>query len=131
MKINVDKLIVERIEDIDFHGMARDELKGYIRREVSSTIKKMVEEEVQKIIQAEIAKALEGEVATDDGWGHTAKYASFEDLFRQTFKAAMDKSWDAKREIEKQVAAKVDALIKGEMQAVVSKIADAIIKTRS
>jgi hypothetical protein len=64
----------------------------------------------------------------DDGWGRKETYPRFEDLFKQTFQKKMNDSWDAKREIERQVTAKVDALVKGEMTAVVAKIADALIK---
>lgn len=130
MDINIEKLVQERIEDMDMTGLARDEIRDHIRRNTVVQIQKIIEEEVRAIIKEEIAKVMAGEVKTDDGWGKKETYPSFEDLFKQVFQKKMNDSWDAKREIERQVAAKVDALVKGEMNAVVSKIVDALIKAK-
>ena len=127
MDINIEKLIQERIENMDLTGMARDEIRDFIRRDTANQLKKIIEEEVRGIIKEEIAKVMAGEVKTDDGWGKKESYPCFEDLFKLTFRKKMDESWEAKKEIGQQVNARVDALMRNEMKDVVQKIVDTLV----
>lgn len=134
MELNIETLVEAQVKrELEELG-----LKFIVENEVRSTISKGIGKEIvsnvaavaNQMIAEEVRKALDGEVATDDGWGHRKTYSSFEELFRETFKAKMNSTYDVKKEIEQLVKERVDSLVRQNYNRVLEKITDEITKSK-
>lgn len=134
MDLNIEGLVSKQVrlelEGMDLPGIIESEVRQCIASGVGKEIVASVSAVAKHMIAEEVRKALDGEVKTDDGWGKKNAYPNFEQLFRQKFKAAMDDTYEVKRVIEKQVAERVQSLIKQDYNKVIEKIVDEISKTR-
>jgi hypothetical protein len=122
MEINIESLVKERIEDMDLDYVVKEIIGGLIAKDVKETISRTVKEECLVMIRERIADALNGPVKTDDGWGKKEEYPSFGDLFKKEMAARMKDSYDVKREIAKQVEARVKSIMDNQYKEVVEKI---------
>lgn len=133
MEMNLESLISEQVRrelaEMDLRDIVDSEVRSCIRDGVAKEIVASVSSVAKHMIAEEVRKSLDGEVSTNDGWGKTARYASFEELFRQKFKAAMDDKYEVKKEIEKQVSAKVQSLVSQDYKQVVEKIVKELTKS--
>ena len=126
MEINIEGLVKERIEDMDLQFMVKEVIGGLITKDIRETIGKIVKDECSKLISDGIAELLSGAVETDDGWGKTQKFPSLEIMFKGELKKQMDSTWDAKREIEKQLSNRVKSIMDSQYKDVVTKIVDGL-----
>ena len=126
MEINIEGLVKERIEDMDLQFMVKEVIGGLITKDIRETIGKIVKDECSKLISDGIAELLSGAVETDDGWGETQKFPSLEIMFKGELKKQMDSTWDAKREIEKQLSNRVKSIMDSQYKDVVTKIVDGL-----
>lgn len=111
---DLTKYIEEQLMEIDIKEIVESEVRRAvneeIKKEVTNKMFDVIKKEADLIIKKELDLALKNEVFTNDGWGKVAKYPSFEDLFRQTFHAKLNATWEMKKTIEKSVKEKVDSL---------------------
>lgn len=126
MEINIAELIEKRVEEMDLGGMTREIIRDLVSSDVKKAIESIVREECRKMITEEISRVLSGPVYTDDGWGKKECFPSLEDLFKAKLKKELEGSWDAKREIEKQVSSRVNAIMQNQYKEVVTKIVDGL-----
>ncbi len=122
MEINIESLVKERIEDMDLDHVVREAINSLIAKDVKETINKVVKEECLAMVRERITDMLNSPVKTDDGWGNKAEYPSFVDLFKKEMAARMTDSYDVKREIAKQVEARVKSIMDNQYKDVVEKI---------
>lgn len=122
MEINIENLVKERIEDMDLDFVVKEIIGGLITKDVKDTINRVVKEECLAMIRERIATMLDGPVSTDDGWGKREEFPSFMDLFKKEMAARMKDSYDVKREIAKQVEARVKSIMDNQYKEVVEKI---------
>jgi hypothetical protein len=122
MEINIESLVKERIEDMDLDFMVKEIIGSLITKDVRETINRAVKEECLVMIRERIANALDGPVSTDDGWGKKEEYPTFADLFKREMSARMKDSYDVRREIGKQVEARVRSIMENQYKEVIEKI---------
>lgn len=126
----VETQVKRELEDLDLKSIVESEVRSVISKGIGKEIVSNVAAVANQMIAEEVRKALDGEVSTDDGWGHRKTYSSFEELFRETFKAQMNSTYDVKREIERLVKERVEALIRRDYNRVLEKITDEITKSK-
>jgi hypothetical protein len=122
MEINIEKLVAERIEDMDLDHVVKEIVGGLITKDVKESITKNVKEECLVMIRERINVILNGPVTTDDGWGKREAYPSFTDLFKKEMAARMNDSYEVKREIGKQVETRVKSIMDNQYKEVIEKI---------
>lgn len=99
--LNIADLIHERVDAIDIDELVKLE----VRRVVASTVTRLVTQKILAItdevakgmVVDEINSILGSEVMVDDGWGHRAKYDTFDDLFKESLKKAAFDSYKVKQ----------------------------------
>lgn len=111
MELNIEALVRQQIEEIDFHQLVRQEIRELISKTVKSDIEKATKEEVKAIIKEEIVLAMKGPVKTDDGWGKKETFESFDDMFKAYFKQCMDSKWEIKEVIARHVKDETSKLV--------------------
>lgn len=128
MNLDIETLVKQQVthefESLDLRGLVEDVVRAEIQQSVAMSIVQDTRDLAQSMIREEIRRFLDGNVETDDGWGKKASYDSFEDLFRATFKKSMSDQFKVKREIDQQVKARVDSLVKQDFSKVIEKIVD-------
>ena len=122
MEINIEALVKERIGDMELDFVVKEIIGGLITKDVKASISAIVKAECQKMIADEIREVLNGPVKTDDGWGKKEEYPSFMDLFKKEMAARMKDSYDVRREIGKQVEARVKSIMDNQYKEVIEKI---------
>lgn len=134
MDINIVSLIEQQVqrelEDMDLRGIIEDQLRKTVASEAGKQMVGAIKQTAEELIREEITNTLNGKVETNDGWGKKESYPSFEDMFRKTFKAKMDSTYEVKKEIEKLVKARVDLLMKQESDSVIERIVDTLTQSR-
>lgn len=125
----VEKQVVIELGQMDLTGIVESEVRKFIVSCVSKGTLSSVNDIAKNMITEEIKKCLEDKITTDDGWGKRETYDSFQALFSKTFKRKMDESYEVKKEIEKQVSARVQSLINQEYTRIIAKIVDGISGT--
>ena len=128
--MEIEKLIQDQISDIDYTYLVRDEIRRSLTADIKREINNVIKNKIEEIIGLEIDIVMSGEVSTDDGWGKKAQFKSFEDLFKTTFSAKLNSSWDVKRMLEQKVKERVAALYENNKAAAVEKIVDEMTKSK-
>jgi len=126
VEINIECLVKQRINEMDLEHYVKEAVSALVTKDVRASISKIVDEECRKMVSVEITKVLEGPVDIDNGWGSKSHFDRFDDLFRQALKKAMSDNWEAKKEIEKQVSARVQSIMSGQYKDVVEKIVNGL-----
>lgn len=112
---DIAKRFEDTLKEIDVKSIVSDIIREHVENvaygDIDRMIKSVTESEVRKIVVSEIEKQFKKPVSTDDGWGKTASYDSFEQLFKQVFNDKLNSSWEFKREIERQTKSRVDEFI--------------------
>lgn len=134
MELNIETLVEAQVkrelEETDIKGVIEATVRDSIRNGVGKEIISGVNAVAKHMIAEEVRKALDGEVRTDDGWGKRNVYTSFEELFRATFKKAIDDKYEVKKEIERLVKQRVESLIKQDYNRILEKIVDDITASK-
>lgn len=114
MELNIEKHIEEQLQNIDIEGIVTAQVRAMIAKTLQQEIKDLTKRKIANIIDEEIQIALSNEILTDDGWGKHERYDNFEIMFKQTFKAKLNNSYEMKRTIERAVKEKVEDFYKKE-----------------
>lgn len=134
MDVNLEgmiRLAVDKeLENSDIPYIVQVQLQKFVSGKIEEQVGEQIKSTVKIFIEDEIHKALSCEVITDDGWGKKTTHKSFEDLFRASFKKAMDDKYEVKKMIENLVHQRVNSLIKQEYDKALEKITDEITKSR-
>jgi hypothetical protein len=135
MEINelVEKLVTEKIEAIDFEAVVAGKVLSHFGYDVTSALKelavKLVEKRASTIISAMIEEILAKEIVTNDGWGKTERFVSFEDLIRQTFATNLKGQYVVEKATKQIVEARISQLQKDVFDKAVKEIAEKMIES--
>lgn len=130
MELTVERLVRERIDQMDIEYYVRESVRALVSDQVKAAIKPILDQELKIIIQNEIEIIFTTEVTTDDGWGNRVTYSTFEALFKAEFQKKLNDTYQVKRTIEGLVKDRVTALINQEYSTVVETIVDTITKSK-
>jgi len=122
MSLTIEQLVKEQIEQLDIRELVQGEIRKLISDEVKRSVVTTTKEEIQKIIKTEVEIVLSKGVQTNDGWGKTENYTSFEELFKKHFKEALNSKYEVQRVIQDYVKEQTKKLVDEKSKEIISKL---------
>jgi hypothetical protein len=126
--MDIEKYIVSQLEAIDIREIVVGEVHQAVSEDIRQKISEVIRTKINSIVDEEIELALSKGITTDDGWGKRVQYKSFEELFKQEFRAKFDNTWEVKNTIEKVVKEKVNTLFTASFKEVTDKIVAELVR---
>jgi hypothetical protein len=130
MELNLEKLVQDRLDNLDLEHMVKGIVRDVISAEVRAQVKPIIEKEVTQIIAEEIKKVFTTETIIDYGWGSREVFPTFEALFKKQFKAKLDSQYEVKKIISDLVKERVTSLINQDYAKVVETIVDTLTASK-
>jgi uncharacterized membrane protein YheB (UPF0754 family) len=130
MESMVETLVKQRIDQMDIEYIVRDSVRGLVTEQAKAAIKPIMDKELSIIISKEIESIFTTEVKTDDGWGNSKIFPTFEELFKSEFKRKLNDQYQIKTVINTLVKERVTSLINQDYAKVVETIVDTLTASK-
>lgn len=98
---------------------------------IQERINALVRQEGDSYIKTAIDKVINGKVRTDDGWGSTKEYGSFEDLVRARISKKLNDGWDVERKVRDAVDDRIKKLCEQVRKEHVDNMAEQVLERLS
>jgi basic membrane lipoprotein Med (substrate-binding protein (PBP1-ABC) superfamily) len=126
-KMDIEKLIQERIDDLDFEQLAKDSIIMYIYKGKHGQIRESIKNMIDVIVIKEIKEIMSGPIEIGDGYHEKKKYDSFESLFKETLLKILNSRHDMDKAVERVIKSKIEDLIKNYRKEITEKIANEVL----
>lgn len=126
--MDINKYVEEQLKRVDISEIVVMEVRKAINNDIQREIAKCVKNKINELIQIEYDIILNTSIETNDGWGNTGKYASFEELFKQEFRRMLDKSYDMKKSIQKLTENRIEKIFKENYKDAINKVVAELTK---
>lgn len=97
----IGRIVLDRLDDLFTYN---------IERGIQERVNALIKQEGDSYIKNAIDGVINGRVRTDDGWGSTKEYGSFEDLVRARISKNLNDGWNVERKVREAVDAKINKL---------------------
>ena len=128
--MDIQAYIEEQVKEIDVKeevfAIIHHTVVKIVREDAQNEIKRIMNDEISALINREIAIILAGPVTVNDGWSKRETYPSFEDMFKKLFKERLDKSYDMKSTIQREVQQMAEKLYKKKVGIIKARIVEEI-----
>lgn len=115
------------LEQVNFNEVLKETIREIVRERIGNELQYSAEKYVNELVKEEIENILKEPVKIDDGWGHKQNYSSFEDLFKDVFKAKINTTWEMQRTIETVIKDRVEEFMKAKAKEVTEKAVGLVI----
>lgn len=122
MRVDINKALEARIAEVDVEGLVNNAIIGVVNKQISESLKSYTEKKIEPIIDKEIKQALKKPVTTDNGWGETKNYDSFEDFFKKVFADKLKDVYGIQSKIDRAVKEQVSIMYEREASKIVAEI---------
>ena len=97
-------------------------------RRIAKRIDEVIRDKADSYIISAVEQAISGKVRTDDGWGNSKTYGSFEDLVRARIGSKLNDGWNVERKVRDAVDARIKKLCDQVRKEHVDNMAEQVIE---
>ena len=108
----IAELVSEETIDDAIREIVSNRLNYNFDRIVEETARSIVNDKAESYIKERVDEVLDKPVKTDDGWGHTEYYDSFEHFVKSIIREKISSNYKFSQEIDRRVKERLDKVIK-------------------
>ena len=118
------ELVSDETIDAAIRVIVRERIDYSFGRMVEEAAQNIINDKAESYIKERVDEVLDKPVKTDDGWGHTEYYDSFEHFVKSIISEKIQTNYRFSQEIDRRVRERLDSVIKKVSKEMSEKVVD-------